>query len=101
MLTLFPCVLQTAQKVHKVAKQACSRLGQYRMPFGWAARSVTTGCASAVARVTAAGYPGHDPGHNQSGWAKHQGLEVSEAAAEGRVWLRFPRQNGVGLECSI
>ncbi|KAF2975849.1 hypothetical protein EK904_008906 [Melospiza melodia maxima] len=34
------CVLQTAQKVHKVAKQVCSRLGQYRMPFGWAARPV-------------------------------------------------------------
>ncbi|KAM8997032.1 dedicator of cytokinesis protein 11 isoform 2-T2 [Ara ararauna] len=31
---------KTAQKVHKVAKQACSRLGQYRMPFGWAARPV-------------------------------------------------------------
>ncbi|TRZ08106.1 hypothetical protein HGM15179_018999 [Zosterops borbonicus] len=32
--------VQTAQKVHKVAKQVCSRLGQYRMPFGWAARPV-------------------------------------------------------------
>uniref|UniRef100_A0A8B9S5S6 Dedicator of cytokinesis 11 n=1 Tax=Apteryx owenii TaxID=8824 RepID=A0A8B9S5S6_APTOW len=31
---------KTAQKVHKVAKQVCSRLGQYRMPFGWAARPV-------------------------------------------------------------
>uniref|UniRef100_A0A7M4EKD4 Dedicator of cytokinesis 11 n=1 Tax=Crocodylus porosus TaxID=8502 RepID=A0A7M4EKD4_CROPO len=31
---------KTAQKVHKVAKQVCSRLGQYRMPFAWAARSV-------------------------------------------------------------
>uniref|UniRef100_A0A8B9NA04 Dedicator of cytokinesis 11 n=1 Tax=Accipiter nisus TaxID=211598 RepID=A0A8B9NA04_9AVES len=40
--TNFSCVLQTAQKVHKVAKQVCSRLGQYRMPFGWAARLVTS-----------------------------------------------------------
>ncbi|NXD22118.1 DOC11 protein, partial [Spelaeornis formosus] len=31
---------KTAQRVHKVAKQVCSRLGQYRMPFGWAARPV-------------------------------------------------------------
>ncbi|XP_015481714.1 dedicator of cytokinesis protein 11 isoform X4 [Parus major] len=31
---------KAAQKVHKVAKQVCSRLGQYRMPFGWAARPV-------------------------------------------------------------
>ncbi|NXS89335.1 DOC11 protein, partial [Erpornis zantholeuca] len=31
---------KTAQKVHKVAKQVCSRLGQYRMPFGWAARPI-------------------------------------------------------------
>uniref|UniRef100_A0A8C3KWW3 Dedicator of cytokinesis 11 n=1 Tax=Chrysolophus pictus TaxID=9089 RepID=A0A8C3KWW3_CHRPC len=37
---LLSCVFQTAQKVHKVAKQVCSRLGQYRMPFGWAARPV-------------------------------------------------------------
>ncbi|RVE75246.1 hypothetical protein OJAV_G00015200 [Oryzias javanicus] len=29
-----------AQKVLKNAKTACSRLGQYRMPFAWAARSV-------------------------------------------------------------
>ena len=27
-----------AQKVLKNAKTACSRLGQYRMPFAWAAR---------------------------------------------------------------
>lgn len=32
--------LQIAQKVLKNAKTACSRLGQYRMPFAWAARSV-------------------------------------------------------------
>ncbi|XP_025758777.1 dedicator of cytokinesis protein 9 isoform X2 [Oreochromis niloticus] len=29
-----------AQKVLKNAKTACGRLGQYRMPFGWAARPV-------------------------------------------------------------
>uniref|UniRef100_A0A674KJG8 Dedicator of cytokinesis 11 n=1 Tax=Terrapene triunguis TaxID=2587831 RepID=A0A674KJG8_9SAUR len=32
--------VKTAQKVHKLAKQVCSRLGQYRMPFAWAARPV-------------------------------------------------------------
>ncbi|KAL8180770.1 UNVERIFIED_CONTAM: Dedicator of cytokinesis protein 11, partial [Gekko kuhli] len=32
--------VKTAQKVHKIAKLACSRLGQYRMPFAWAARPV-------------------------------------------------------------
>ncbi|CAF93418.1 unnamed protein product [Tetraodon nigroviridis] len=32
--------LQTAQKVLKSAKQACQRLGQYRMPFAWAAKQV-------------------------------------------------------------
>ncbi|KAM4664608.1 dedicator of cytokinesis protein 11 [Discoglossus pictus] len=31
---------KTAQKVHKIAKQVCSRLGQYRMPFAWSARPV-------------------------------------------------------------
>ncbi|XP_074864172.1 dedicator of cytokinesis protein 11 isoform X2 [Carettochelys insculpta] len=31
---------KTAQKVHKLAKQVCSRLGRYRMPFAWAARPV-------------------------------------------------------------
>lgn len=31
-------VFQVAQKVLKNAKQACQRLGQYRMPFAWAAR---------------------------------------------------------------
>uniref|UniRef100_H2ZTS2 Dedicator of cytokinesis 11 n=1 Tax=Latimeria chalumnae TaxID=7897 RepID=H2ZTS2_LATCH len=31
---------KTAQKVLKVAKQVCSRLGEYRMPFAWTARSV-------------------------------------------------------------
>ncbi|PKU30909.1 hypothetical protein llap_18787 [Limosa lapponica baueri] len=46
--TNLSCVLQTAQKVHKVAKQVCSRLGQYRMPFGWAARSVTSAALAAA-----------------------------------------------------
>uniref|UniRef100_A0A8D0G5U2 Dedicator of cytokinesis 11 n=1 Tax=Sphenodon punctatus TaxID=8508 RepID=A0A8D0G5U2_SPHPU len=32
--------VKTAQKVHKVARQVCSRLGQYRMPFAWTARPV-------------------------------------------------------------
>nr|XP_056714924.1 dedicator of cytokinesis protein 11 [Euleptes europaea] len=32
--------VKTAQKVHKTAKLVCSRLGQYRMPFAWAARPV-------------------------------------------------------------
>ncbi|XP_008177200.2 dedicator of cytokinesis protein 11 isoform X2 [Chrysemys picta bellii] len=32
--------VKAAQKVHKLAKQVCSRLGQYRMPFAWAARPV-------------------------------------------------------------
>ncbi|XP_039210727.1 dedicator of cytokinesis protein 11 isoform X1 [Crotalus tigris] len=31
---------KTAQKVHKLAKMLCSRLGRYRMPFAWAVRSV-------------------------------------------------------------
>uniref|UniRef100_A0A4W3HCZ3 Dedicator of cytokinesis 9 n=1 Tax=Callorhinchus milii TaxID=7868 RepID=A0A4W3HCZ3_CALMI len=31
---------KVAQKVLKNAKQACVRLGQYRMPFAWAARTV-------------------------------------------------------------
>ncbi|KAM9327187.1 dedicator of cytokinesis protein 11 [Gastrophryne carolinensis] len=31
---------KTAQKVHKICKQVCSRLGQYRMPFAWAVRPV-------------------------------------------------------------
>ncbi|XP_063043622.1 dedicator of cytokinesis protein 11 isoform X2 [Engraulis encrasicolus] len=31
---------KTAQKILKAAKQACQRLGQYRMPFGWAAKQV-------------------------------------------------------------
>lgn len=33
---------QVAQKVLKNAKMACSRLGQYRMPFAWAARWAKT-----------------------------------------------------------
>ncbi|XP_046904810.1 LOW QUALITY PROTEIN: dedicator of cytokinesis protein 11 [Hypomesus transpacificus] len=33
-------VPKTAQKVLKAAKQACQRLGQYRMPFAWAAKQV-------------------------------------------------------------
>uniref|UniRef100_A0A2I3HYZ4 Dedicator of cytokinesis 11 n=1 Tax=Nomascus leucogenys TaxID=61853 RepID=A0A2I3HYZ4_NOMLE len=32
--------VKTAQKVHRTAKQVCSRLGQYRMPFAWAARPI-------------------------------------------------------------
>ncbi|XP_062904474.1 dedicator of cytokinesis protein 9-like isoform X5 [Mobula hypostoma] len=32
--------VKVAQKVLKNAKQACARLGQYRMPFAWAARPV-------------------------------------------------------------
>uniref|UniRef100_A0A670Z2V2 Dedicator of cytokinesis 11 n=1 Tax=Pseudonaja textilis TaxID=8673 RepID=A0A670Z2V2_PSETE len=31
---------KTAQKVHKLAKVVCGRLGRYRMPFAWAVRSV-------------------------------------------------------------
>ncbi|KAI7813767.1 putative dedicator of cytokinesis protein 11 [Triplophysa rosa] len=31
---------KTVQKVLKTAKQTCQRLGQYRMPFAWAARQV-------------------------------------------------------------
>uniref|UniRef100_A0AAV2KQV2 Dedicator of cytokinesis protein 11 n=1 Tax=Knipowitschia caucasica TaxID=637954 RepID=A0AAV2KQV2_KNICA len=31
---------KTAQKVLKSAKQTCQRLGQYRMPFAWAAKQV-------------------------------------------------------------
>ncbi|XP_060539930.1 dedicator of cytokinesis protein 11 isoform X1 [Pantherophis guttatus] len=31
---------KTAQKIHKLAKVVCSRLGRYRMPFAWAVRSV-------------------------------------------------------------
>lgn len=54
------CVLQTAQKVHKVAKQVCSRLGQYRMPFGWAARLVTSDADLAMAGA-AVSCLGHDP----------------------------------------
>ncbi|KAK5893769.1 hypothetical protein CgunFtcFv8_006609 [Champsocephalus gunnari] len=33
-------VSKTAQKVLKAAKQTCQRLGQYRMPFAWAAKQV-------------------------------------------------------------
>ncbi|XP_069049551.1 dedicator of cytokinesis protein 11 isoform X4 [Lepisosteus oculatus] len=33
-------VNKTAQKVLKAAKQTCARLGQYRMPFAWAAKQV-------------------------------------------------------------
>ena len=29
---------KTAIKVHKMAEIYCKKLGQYRMPFGWAAR---------------------------------------------------------------
>ena len=88
--TNLSCVLQTAQKVHKMAKQVCSRLGQYRMPFGWAARLVTSDCALAMARAAAVSYPGRDPAEQ----AKGQVTEVSEVATKGRIWLQFPRQNG-------
>ncbi|OXB79700.1 UNVERIFIED_CONTAM: hypothetical protein H355_011086, partial [Colinus virginianus] len=67
---------KTAQKVHKVAKQVCSRLGQYRMPFGWAARLVALDCA--FAGLGAAGVS--DLGQHQAEWAKGQAAEVSEAA---------------------
>uniref|UniRef100_A0A4W5L586 Dedicator of cytokinesis 11 n=1 Tax=Hucho hucho TaxID=62062 RepID=A0A4W5L586_9TELE len=33
-------IIKTAQKVLKAAKQTCQRLGQYRMPFAWAAKQV-------------------------------------------------------------
>uniref|UniRef100_A0A673C5W8 Dedicator of cytokinesis 11 n=1 Tax=Sphaeramia orbicularis TaxID=375764 RepID=A0A673C5W8_9TELE len=33
-------ISKTAQKVLKAAKQTCQRLGQYRMPFAWAAKQV-------------------------------------------------------------
>uniref|UniRef100_A0A3P8W7M7 Dedicator of cytokinesis 11 n=1 Tax=Cynoglossus semilaevis TaxID=244447 RepID=A0A3P8W7M7_CYNSE len=33
-------ITKTAQKVLKAAKQTCQRLGQYRMPFAWAAKPV-------------------------------------------------------------
>ncbi|XP_034021009.1 dedicator of cytokinesis protein 11 isoform X2 [Thalassophryne amazonica] len=33
-------ISKTAQKVLKAAKQTCQRLGQYKMPFAWAAKQV-------------------------------------------------------------
>ncbi|KAL0970254.1 hypothetical protein UPYG_G00239490 [Umbra pygmaea] len=33
-------ISKTAQKVLKTAKQTCQRLGQYKMPFAWAAKQV-------------------------------------------------------------
>ncbi|XP_077199950.1 dedicator of cytokinesis protein 9 isoform X8 [Paroedura picta] len=47
---------KVAQKVLKNAKQACQRLGQYRMPFAWAARSLfkdTSGTLDKNARFSA------------------------------------------------
>ncbi|XP_046699682.1 dedicator of cytokinesis protein 9 isoform X1 [Silurus meridionalis] len=47
---------KTAQKVLKNAKVACSRLGQYRMPFAWAARPLfkdTSGALDKSARFSA------------------------------------------------
>ncbi|XP_056610167.1 dedicator of cytokinesis protein 9 isoform X2 [Triplophysa dalaica] len=47
---------KAAQKVLKNAKMACSRLGQYRMPFAWAARPVfkdTSGTVDKSARFSA------------------------------------------------
>ncbi|XP_056411615.1 dedicator of cytokinesis protein 9 isoform X7 [Hyla sarda] len=46
---------KVAQKVLKNAKQACSRLGQYRMPFAWAARPLfkdTSGTLDKSARFS-------------------------------------------------
>ncbi|ELK36708.1 Dedicator of cytokinesis protein 9 [Myotis davidii] len=47
---------KVAQKVLKNAKQACQRLGQYRMPFAWAARTLfrdTSGNLDKNARFSA------------------------------------------------
>ncbi|KAM8976413.1 dedicator of cytokinesis protein 9 isoform 2-T2 [Pelodytes ibericus] len=47
---------KAAQKVLKNAKQACSRLGQYRMPFAWAARTLfkdSSGTLDKAARFSA------------------------------------------------
>ncbi|XP_044285120.1 dedicator of cytokinesis protein 9 isoform X18 [Varanus komodoensis] len=47
---------KVAQKVLKNAKQACQRLGQYRMPFAWAARTLfkdTSGTLDKNARFSA------------------------------------------------
>ncbi|XP_053563795.1 dedicator of cytokinesis protein 9 isoform X2 [Bombina bombina] len=47
---------KVAQKVLKNAKQACGRLGQYRMPFAWAARTLfkdTSGTLDKTARFSA------------------------------------------------
>uniref|UniRef100_A0A8C5KYJ5 Dedicator of cytokinesis 9 n=1 Tax=Jaculus jaculus TaxID=51337 RepID=A0A8C5KYJ5_JACJA len=47
---------KVAQKVLKNAKQACQRLGQYRMPFAWAARTLfkdTSGNLDRNARFSA------------------------------------------------
>ncbi|XP_029462556.1 dedicator of cytokinesis protein 11 isoform X7 [Rhinatrema bivittatum] len=47
--------VKTAQKVHKIAKLICSRLGQYKMPFAWAARPVfkdTQGCLDLEAKFS-------------------------------------------------
>uniref|UniRef100_A0A8D0GN81 Dedicator of cytokinesis 9 n=1 Tax=Sphenodon punctatus TaxID=8508 RepID=A0A8D0GN81_SPHPU len=47
---------KAAQKVLKNAKQACQRLGQYRMPFAWAARTLfkdTSGTLDKNARFSA------------------------------------------------
>ncbi|KAM4700383.1 dedicator of cytokinesis protein 9 isoform 8-T8 [Discoglossus pictus] len=47
---------KVAQKVLKNAKQACGRLGQYRMPFAWAARTLfkdSSGTLDKTARFSA------------------------------------------------
>lgn len=47
---------KSAQKVLKNAKMACSRLGQYRMPFAWAARPLfkdTSGTVDKIGRFSA------------------------------------------------
>lgn len=38
LILCFFLLHKVAQKVLKNAKMACHRLGQYRMPFAWAAR---------------------------------------------------------------
>lgn len=40
-MCVFVFIYQVAQKVLKNARSACSRLGQYHMPFAWSARYST------------------------------------------------------------
>lgn len=97
---LLSCVFQTAQKVHKVAKQVCSRLGLYRMPFGWAARLVALGCGFAGLGAAAVS----DLGQHQAEWANGQAAEVSEAAWKQQRAESGPDFSGrtwIGLKYSI